>query len=124
MFSWPGQDLYTMTSGNGQSIYFVENQSGINPHDNLTSEENALIIRSHVIEGLKLAHKHKLPLVIRDCIRSHHGNGPVRYFYSKYALEHPGMKVPDSFFTKAHLQHRRNGHSHDGRDAVEASSRV
>ncbi len=104
-------------------IYFVENQSGINPHDNLTSEESALIIRSHVTEGLKLAHKHKLPLVIRDCIRSHHGNGPVRYFYSKYALEHPGMKVPDSFFYQGTPPASKETAILMMADAVEASSR-
>ncbi|MCK9312050.1 MAG: HDIG domain-containing protein, partial [Bacteroidales bacterium] len=42
-------------------IYFTENQSGVNPHDELTPEESAKIIISHVSEGLKLAHKYGLP---------------------------------------------------------------
>ena len=94
----------------------MENQSGINPHDNLTLEESSLIIRSHVTDGLKLAHKHKLPLVIRDCIRSHHGNGPVRFFYNKFVLEHPEEKVPDSFFYQGTPScFEGNSHSNDGR---------
>jgi len=104
-------------------IYFVENQSGINPHDALTSEESALIIRSHVTEGLKLANKHKLPLVIRDCIRSHHGNGPVRFFYNTFVLEHPGVKVPDSFFYQGTPPSSKETAILMMADAVEASSR-
>lgn len=104
-------------------IYFVENQSGINPHDNLTPEESAFIIRSHVTEGLKMAHKHKLPLVIRDCIRSHHGSGPVRFFYNKYMLEHPDEPVPESFYYQGAAPTTKETAILMMADAVEASSR-
>lgn len=104
-------------------IYFVENQSGINPHDALTPEESALIIRNHVTEGLKIAHKHKLPLVIRDCIRSHHGNGPVRFFYSNFVLENPGEKVPEAFYYQGTPPSSKETAILMMADAVEASSR-
>ncbi len=104
-------------------VYFVENQSGINPHDSLTPEESAHIIRSHVTEGLKLAHKHKLPLIIRDCIRSHHGNGPVRFFYNNYVIEHPGQKVPDVFYYQGTPPSSKETAILMMADAVEASSR-
>jgi len=104
-------------------IFFVENQSGLNPHDTLTPEESAAIIRKHVTDGLKLAHKHKLPLVIRDCIRSHHGNGPVRYFYNKFRNEHPDEPVPEVFFYEGDLPMSKETAILMMADAVEASSR-
>ena len=104
-------------------IFFVENQSGLNPHDTLTPEESAAIIRKHVTDGLKLAHKYKLPLVIRDCIRSHHGNGPVRYFYNKFRNEHPDEPVPEVFFYEGDLPMSKETAILMMADAVEASSR-
>lgn len=80
-------------------IYFTENQSGINPHENLTCIESAQIIISHVTEGLKLADKNNLPNVIKDFISTHHGQGKAKYFYVKYKNEHPNEEVDDLLFT-------------------------
>lgn len=80
-------------------IYFTENQSGINPHENLTCIESAQIIISHVTEGLKLADKNNLPNVIKDFISTHHGQGKAKYFYVKYKNEHPDEEVDDLLFT-------------------------
>ena len=56
--------------------YFTENQKGgINPHEEKSSSISALIIKAHVKEGVELARKHKLPKVIIDVIRQHHGTG-------------------------------------------------
>jgi hypothetical protein len=104
-------------------IYFTENQSGVNPHDNLSFEESAAIIASHVTEGLKLANKNKLPLVIRDCIRSHHGTGPVRYFYNAFKIANPDKEVPEVFFYKGANPSTKETAILMMADAVEASSR-
>ena len=67
------------------SGYFIENQIiGINPHDDLTSEESAAIIIEHVERGVELARKHKLPEQIIDFIKTHHGTTKTGYFYQKY----------------------------------------
>lgn len=64
--------------------YFTENQvTSINPHDDLEPEESATIIIRHVIEGIELARKHKLPDRVIDFIRTHHGTTLVYYFYKK-----------------------------------------
>jgi len=63
--------------------YFVENQHGINPHDNLTPSMSAQVIMSHVKEGLEIAGREKLPLPIRQAIATHHGTKLIRYFYSR-----------------------------------------
>ena len=42
---------------------------------------SALIIKSHVKEGIEMAREQRLPKVIRDVIRQHHGTTLVKYFY-------------------------------------------
>lgn len=65
-------------------MYFVENQAtGVNPHAELDPEESARIIIDHVILGIELAKKYKLPDRLIDFIRTHHGTNLVYYFYKK-----------------------------------------
>jgi putative nucleotidyltransferase with HDIG domain len=62
--------------------YFVENQrGGVNPHDNRSPSMSALVIKAHVKEGVDMARRHKLPGVIRDVIRQHHGQSLIQFFY-------------------------------------------
>lgn len=62
--------------------YFVENQrGGINPHMEKNPSMSALVIKAHVKEGVELARKNKLPRVIIDVIRQHHGTSLIKYFY-------------------------------------------
>ncbi len=67
--------------------YFVENQLGYNPHDELTPEASAEIIRGHVIDGLELAKQFRIPDDVADGIRMHHGTSLMRYFYHKALSE-------------------------------------
>jgi len=68
--------------------YFIENyrpgEKG--KHSKLTPYMSALIIASHVKDGLEMARKYKLPRVIQDAILQHHGTSTISYFYEK-ALE-------------------------------------
>ena len=69
-------------------LYFVENQiAGENRHDKLSTSMSALIIRSHVKDGIELARKHKLPQTIVDMIPQHHGTSLIEYFYDKACKE-------------------------------------
>jgi hypothetical protein len=64
--------------------YFTENQTtNINPHDELAYKDSAKIIIDHVIEGIEIARKNKLPDRVIDFIRSHHGTTLVYYFFKK-----------------------------------------
>ena len=63
--------------------YFVENQRGVNPHDELSPSMSALVIQSHVKEGIEMAREAKLPLSIRQGIATHHGTKLIRYFFHK-----------------------------------------
>lgn len=67
--------------------YFVENQRSFeNPHEKIAPALSALIITSHVKDGLELAREAHLPPVISDFIEQHHGTSLAKYFYSR-ALE-------------------------------------
>lgn len=79
--------------------FFTENQTGVNPHDELTEERSAQIIISHVTEGLRLADKYHLPKVIRDFISTHHGRSLVKYFYIQWKNKHPGEEPDAKLFT-------------------------
>jgi hypothetical protein len=79
--------------------FFTENQSGVNPHKNLSYEQSAQIVIGHVTNGLKLAEKHHLPQVIKEFISTHHGAGKTKYFYISYRNEHPDESVDEAIFT-------------------------
>ena len=81
-------------------VFFTENQSGgVNPHKNLSYEQSAQVVISHVTDGLKLAEKNNLPKVIKDFITTHHGRGKTKYFYISWKNEHPGEEPNDELFT-------------------------
>ena len=64
--------------------YFSENQTAsVSPHDELSPLKSAKIIIDHVIEGITIAEKYKIPDRIIDFIRTHHGTSLVYYFYKK-----------------------------------------
>ncbi len=81
-------------------MYFVENQvTGVNPHDDLSFDESATIIISHVLDGVKLAKKNRLPDLIIDFIRTHHGTTRVEYFYRQYLKSFPDNEEAVKYFT-------------------------
>ncbi|HKJ31016.1 MAG TPA: HDIG domain-containing protein [Balneolales bacterium] len=63
--------------------YFVENQSGVNEHDKLKPRMSAIVIKTHVSNGVKMGQKEQLPDIIIDFIRTHHGTSIIKYFYEK-----------------------------------------
>lgn len=79
--------------------YFIENQpKGMNPHDRLRPSQSAQVIREHVREGLKLAEEAKLPTVIRDFIREHHGTAKIAYFFARAKEEESELELNPADF--------------------------
>jgi len=69
--------------------YFIENQmTDFNPHDKLKFEESAKIIIDHVLNGVEIGRKHRLPEAIIDFITTHHGTTIVQYFYKSSLKEY------------------------------------
>ncbi|MCU0348115.1 MAG: HDIG domain-containing protein [Saprospiraceae bacterium] len=79
--------------------FFVENQSGTNPHEGMGRIESARIIIEHVTEGEKMAKKYGLPPAILRFITTHHGTTRVEYFYKNYLQENPDTPVDMAKFT-------------------------
>lgn len=72
-------------------LCFVENESlvvrdGSAPkyHTGMSPEQSARDIIRHVTDGIEIAQKHRLPGVIVDFIRSHHGTTTTGYFYGQF----------------------------------------
>jgi len=108
------------------SEYFVENYSGtVSKHEKLTPHMSAMIICSHVKEGVELLRQYKLPQSIIDIIQQHHGTSLMTYFYQK-AKDHESGNHPSE------EEYRYPGPKPQTRvaalvmmaDAVEAASRV
>ncbi|MCK4941259.1 HDIG domain-containing protein [candidate division WOR-3 bacterium] len=77
--------------------YFIENQIGMkNPHDLLKPQMSALIIISHVKDGIEMAKKMKLPRKLIEVIEQHHGTTMIEMFYKK-AFEESKDANQDSF---------------------------
>lgn len=63
--------------------FFTENQpEGQNPLLEMSPEEAAKTVISHVADGISVAQQHHLPEVLIDFITTHHGTSLARYFYN------------------------------------------
>lgn len=77
--------------------FFIENQfAQDNPHDKISPTLSALIITSHIKDGLEMAKEEKLPQSIQDIIAQHHGDSIVSFFYHKAVEDNP--EVPEETF--------------------------
>ncbi len=70
----------------GKAQYFIENQLEGNVHEMLKPEMSALVILSHVKEGLKMAAESGVDECVLDFIAQHHGTTMVQYFFRKAAV--------------------------------------
>lgn len=78
-------------------LYFSENlRDGENRHDKLAPSMSALIIASHVRDGLDLAKEHQLGAMIKEVIEQHHGTAQMRFFLDKARqLQDPDLPPVD-----------------------------
>jgi hypothetical protein len=92
--------------------YYIENQFGmLNPHDDLTPVESVEIIRRHVIDGIELARRFRIPSEVAEGIVSHHGDAIMRFFYEKARRLANGADVDPDLF-------RHAGHKPQSREMV------
>jgi cyclic-di-AMP phosphodiesterase PgpH len=79
--------------------FFTENQAnGFSPHQEIEPLESARIIINHVIVGVEMAKKYKLPEQVIDFIRTHHGTTSVRYFYDLFKKQGHDVNAAESQF--------------------------
>ncbi len=88
--------LYHDIGKMAKPTYFTENQTASgNAHDVLSPKESAKIIIDHVIKGIEIAKKNKLPDRVIDFIRTHHGTSTVYYFYAKEKETNEHVSIED-----------------------------
>ena len=81
-------------------MYFTENQHGAyNSHNDISNVESAQIIISHVLDGIEMAQKARLPEQVVEFIRTHHGTRRTEYFYIMEKRLHPDEEVDPADFT-------------------------
>lgn len=79
--------------------YFIENQGKENRHDRLSPNMSALILISHVKDGVEMGRAEKLPPELLDFIEQHHGTSLIRFFYEKACNEAgEGVETPEESF--------------------------
>lgn len=78
-----------------QSEYFIENQSGVNKHDEIKPSLSVSVIKSHVKKGVEMARQLHLPDQVIDIIAEHHGNSVMQYFYKKMVEEDSSVRPED-----------------------------
>ncbi|MGH7237372.1 MAG: HD family phosphohydrolase, partial [Candidatus Saccharimonadales bacterium] len=106
-------------------LYFIENQSGFNPHDKLQYQESAQIIIGHVRRGVELARKANLPEIVIDFIRTHHGDTRVDYFYHSFLKNFPEKFIDENTFRyPGPIPFSKEGGVLMLADSVEAASRA
>ncbi|MCB5252491.1 MAG: HDIG domain-containing protein [Candidatus Cloacimonadaceae bacterium] len=71
-------------------IFTENNEESSDIHDEMTPDKSASLIKNHVLEGVTMARKYKIPQPVIDIITQHHGNSTIRYFHDQAEK----MKLP------------------------------
>lgn len=102
---------------------FTENQANsVNSHNELDPKESAQIIIDHVIKGIEIARKNKLPDRVIDFIRTHHGTSLVYYFY-RQEREQQGVANKEDFIYPGPIPFSKETAILMMADSVEAASK-
>jgi hypothetical protein len=77
--------------------YYAENEpaAGRSRHEQLAPSMSALVVRSHITEGLEMARKERLPRAVRNAIPEHHGTMVMAFFYDKALQLDPAVRRED-----------------------------
>ncbi|HWP68316.1 MAG TPA: HDIG domain-containing protein, partial [Rectinemataceae bacterium] len=106
-----------------QPEYFVENQRGVNKHDDINPRLSATVIRSHVKLGVEKARELKLPKAVVDIVAQHHGNSVIAWFYDKAKQSDDAIRKEDFSYPGSPPANKEAGIVMLA-DAVEASART
>ena len=77
--------------------YYAENEpaAGRSRHELLAPSMSALVVKSHITEGLELARRERLPSAVRIAIPEHHGTMVMAFFYEKALQADPAVQRED-----------------------------
>lgn len=77
--------------------YYAENEpaSSRSRHEKLTPSMSTLVVKSHINEGLEMAHRERLPRAVQNAIPEHHGTMVMAFFYHKALETDPAARRED-----------------------------
>jgi len=82
-----------------QPEYYIENQNNReNPHDSLDPTVSYEIVKTHVEDGVSIAHEYRLPLEVINLIAEHHGTTLIEVFFTKAVNNQPDLRWNRDFF--------------------------
>jgi cyclic-di-AMP phosphodiesterase PgpH len=78
-------------------FYFTENSSGKNILDDLSPHESVDIIKGHILNGVQLAEKNRIPPGIRRFILTHHGTTRISFLFQAAQALDPTLQDDKGF---------------------------
>ncbi|MCB5288009.1 MAG: HDIG domain-containing protein [Candidatus Cloacimonetes bacterium] len=69
-------------------IFTENNEDSSDIHNGITPDKSAKLIKNHVLEGVTMAKKYKIPQPVIDIITQHHGTSTIRYFHDQAEKMH------------------------------------
>lgn len=105
--------------------FFIENQANAeNVHDRIAPTLSALILVSHVKEGVEIAQSIGIPPLILEVMEQHHGTSLMRYFYYRATGGIPDSNLESQFRYPGPKPRRKEAAILMLADTVEAASRT
>lgn len=78
--------------------YFTENQNAMeNAHDRMAPSLSAVVLASHVKDGLEMCDEIGLPPRVREVIQQHHGTSLMKFFYHRATGGVPDKSLESQF---------------------------
>jgi len=73
--------------------YYAENELAMRSlHQKLAPSMSALVVKSHIKEGLEMARRERLPHAVQHAIPEHHGTMVMAFFYHKALEQDPAAR--------------------------------
>lgn len=104
--------------------FFIENQTGENVHESLNPSLSAVVLASHVKDGMEMARLAGIPPKVIDVMSQHHGTSVMKYFYHQATEGIPDIRLEAQFRYPGPKPQSKEAAILMLADTVEAASRV
>ena len=104
--------------------FFIENQTGETIHDTINPSLSAVVLASHVKDGMEMAKVAGIPAKVIDVMSQHHGTSVMKYFYHQATDGVPDRLLEAQFRYPGPKPQSKEAAILMLADTVEAASRV
>ena len=104
--------------------FFIENQTGENIHETINPSLSAVVLASHVKDGMEMAKVAGIPAKVIDVMSQHHGTSVMKYFYHQATDGIPDRLLEAQFRYPGPKPQSKEAAILMLADTVEAASRV